>query len=944
MKSRLKCLLFGVSAFALATESRAAEPAAPGQVDEVVVTGSRVIKNGDDAPTPVTVQSAEQLLATTPTNIADGLNKLPQFAAQPSTRNIGNALTNATGNFLNLRRFGVNRNLVLLDGSRVPPSAATGAVDTNTMPQGLVQRVDVVTGGVSAVYGSDAVTGVINYILDKKFDGVKTVTEVGRSSHGDDDTWRAGVTAGADVLGGRGHIEGSYEFYNSDGVVGLNSRPAGVDDWVVGGTGTAANPFRLVEHGRVLNANQGGILTGTLPAALQNITFKVDGVPTALIHGTSAGVAGVESGGDGGVFKDGTIVAPLRTNQAFGRFDYDVSNDVHAFVEAAYSDSFTRYPYTARILLNQGVLSGTAFIPASIQQLMTANKLAFVGVGRTSFEGGPYSPVMVRALSTNAFFEAGLDGKLVGDWKWRANYSYSRSTQRVSNINNVNVRRLAAALDSAVNPATGQVVCQVSLTASASLFPGCVPFNPFGPTAPSAAAYNYVNEDTHYTLVNGMQDATFSTSGTLFSLWAGPVTAAVNGEYRSLTLSNDTPQSTAAPDCTGLRPSANCTATTPPYVGSVTAAMHANETVAEGGVEALVPLARDLPFIKSLDLNLAGRFTHYSVSGSAETWKVGGVWEIDDQLKVRATISRDIRAPTLTDLFLPPSVSQTGFTDLHTGVVKVLFSYTQGNRNLVPEVGKTETLGIVYKPRWAPNFSLAVDYYNINLTNAITQVTPTNNSIQQQCEASNGTSPYCALIVRPGPFSDHSAANAPTQIFAQGLNTARLYTKGVDIEANYHFDLSDLHLNAPGSVALRALFDCQPTLDTQTTPVSTPTNAAGILGVSKWRGNLQAAYSLGGLSVTVVERWQSSQLPSDPSLSVDLRPKVPDYFYTDLALTYRTTVAGHQLEPFVAIDNLFNKQPPITGGSASTPGIFFPTPQGYDVIGRYVTVGLHTRF
>ena len=944
MDSRVKLLLLGVSVLAFASQARAAEQGAGDQVQEIVITGSRVIKNGDAAPTPVTVLSTDALLQTTPTNISDGLNKLPQFAAQPSTRNIGNALTNATGNYLNLRKFGANRNLVLLDGSRVAPSAASGAVDTNTMPQGLVQRVDVVTGGGSAVYGSDAVTGVINYVLDKKFNGFKAVAQAGTSTYGDDNSWRAGFTAGAPVLDGRGHVEGNFDYYNSNGIIGLDSRPAGVNDWVTGGNGSAANPFRLVANGRVLSANRGGILTGTLPAALQNITFKSDGAPTALIHGTSGGVSGVESGGDGGLFKDGTIAAPLRTKQAFVRFDYDLSTDLHAYVQGAYNDSYTQYPYTTRILLNQSVLSGTAYIPASIQQIMTANNMTSLGFGRTSYLGGPYSPVSVRSLSTNTFLEAGLNGRLFADWSWRANYTYSRSTQRVTNLNNVSIRKLAAALDAVVDPASGQVVCQVSLTAAASRFPGCQPFNPFGPTAPSAAAYNYVNQDTRYTLINGMHDVSFSTAGSLFSLWAGPVTAAFNGEYRQLSLANNAAQPNGPPDCAGLRPSPNCTATTPPFVGSVTGSMSASQTVAEGGGELLIPLARDMPFMKSVELNLAGRFTRYSTSGDAKTWKIGGVWAVDTQFKIRGTVSQDIRAPTLTDLFLPSSVSQTGFNDLHTGVVKILFSYTQGNPKLVPEVAQTKTVGFVYQPDWLPRFSLAVDYYDIDMSNAITQVTPTSATIQTQCESSNGTSPYCALMQRPFAFSDRSAANAPTQIFALGLNTARQWTNGVDIEANYRFSLRDAHIGAPGNLALRALFDYQPTLNTKTTPVSAPTNAAGILGLSKWRGNLQAVYTVGGLSVNVTESWQSRQLPSDPTVSVDLRQPVPDYFYTDLALSYQTMIAGHQISPFLTIDNLFNKQPPVTGGSASTPGIFYPTPQGYDVIGRYFTVGFRTRF
>src|SRR5690606_5953733 len=163
MKILYAALLGGVSAIALGATAQAQSTSDVAEIESVVVTGSRVVTDGNQAPTPVTVLAAEQLLQTTPSNIPDALNRLPQFAGQTAQRNIQNAQSNATGSFLNLRRFGSNRNLILIDGSRVPPTAASGAVDTNVIPQSLVQRVEIVTGGASAVYGSDAVTGVINF-------------------------------------------------------------------------------------------------------------------------------------------------------------------------------------------------------------------------------------------------------------------------------------------------------------------------------------------------------------------------------------------------------------------------------------------------------------------------------------------------------------------------------------------------------------------------------------------------------------------------------------------------------------------------------------------------------------------------------------------------------------------------------------------------------------
>ena len=238
MKHFYGALLTGVSALALADAAYAASAPQPqAQVEEIVVTGSRVVTNGNAAPTPVTVMATERLLQTTPSNIPDALNRLPQFSGQPAQRSIGNAQGNATGNFLSLRRFGSNRNLVLLDGSRVPPTSAGGSVDTNVIPQSLIQRVEVVTGGASAVYGSDAVTGVINFIIDKDFTGVKFDSQVGLSTYGDNPTWRVGAAVGTDVLGGRGHFIASFDHYYSKGIENVESRDPGDQYFSTGGNG-----------------------------------------------------------------------------------------------------------------------------------------------------------------------------------------------------------------------------------------------------------------------------------------------------------------------------------------------------------------------------------------------------------------------------------------------------------------------------------------------------------------------------------------------------------------------------------------------------------------------------------------------------------------------------------------------------------------------------------
>jgi iron complex outermembrane recepter protein len=935
----------GVSAIALGSTAYAQTASDPSSIEEIVVTGSRVVANGNQAPTPVTVLATERLTQTTPSNIPNALQSLPQFASQVGTRNIGAAGGNGTGNYLSLRQFGSNRNLVLLDGNRLPPTAANGAVDTNIIPQSLIQRVEIVTGGASAVYGSDAVTGVINFIIDKNFTGLKLNSQIGISDYGDGTSWRVGGAFGTPVFGGRGHVIASYDHYDMKGIFDMESRPPAGDYPTLGGTGTAANPYRLIQHGRRTAETRGGLIVNTNVPGLRDMNFRSDGVPSLFVHGGDTGVSGLESGGDGFVYTFGTIAAPLRTNQAFLRFEYDLTETVKAYAQASYNDSFQHYPYTGNRL--PGVLlSGNAFLPASIQSVMTATNTPRIEIMRRAYKEDGLPGRYNRNFQTGAFFMTGLEGAIFGKFDWNANYTYSKNVLNVVNQGNINNERWAAALDAVIDPATGRIVCQVSLTAAAGRFPGCEPINILGPTSTSLSAYDYVTDDTEFSLTNLMHNANFSIAGSPVSTWAGPVNVALSGEYRWLSMRNvSTAEPTAVPNCSGLRPAgANCSATGTVYQSDLTASMYAKQNVKEVAGEILIPLLNDVPFARSFEVNLAGRYTDYSTSGSVETWKAGATWQVIDDLRIRGAMSRDIRAPTLQDLFAPSSSRPLSYSDLHTGVARNGVLFSQGNANLVPEVARTNTLGFIYQPSWAPRFSIALDYFEITIDNAIISANGTSTNIQRECEDSGGVSPFCSLVDRPLPFADRTPANFPTAAYSQTLNAARQWTRGWDMEANYRFDLADVVSGVPGSLNIRGLVTYQPLLKRQTIRTVAPTESAGIAGQSKVRANLSLNYATGPLNVSLTQRWQSAQHPSDPRINFDLREKIPAYAYTDVSLSYDVDVGGRTIVPFLTIENLFNKKPPITGNGASTVGLFYPTAGGFDVIGRYFTGGVRARF
>jgi len=932
------------------------EPAGTSQQvsSDIIVTGSRVVTNGNQAPTPVTVVSTERLQETSPSSIPDALNRLPQFASQVSTRNIGNAQGNSTGNYLSLRSFGSNRNLILLDGNRLPPTASSGAVDTNTIPQALIERVEVVTGGASAVYGSDAVTGVVNFIINKNFEGAKFNGQYGISDYGDMDSWRVGAAVGTSLFDGRGHFVASFDHRDAKGLIGVGARPGGDDLYVQGGNGTESNPYRLVRDGRVLAGTRGGFISGgyrpdgtlintnDLPAGLRDITFEADGIPSQFIHGAPTGVSGTESGGSGGYYSASTLLAPVRTNQAFARFSYDLSSNIGAYVQGSYADSYADYPY-ASARFNADILSGNPFLPASVQQAMTDNNIPSIRISRLPFEEDGIPGRTNHAVTKNIFAMAGLTGTIFGDFDWSVNYIHSVSKQKVKNRNNTEQIKFAAALDAVIDPDTNQVVCQASLTQYANRFSGCEPLNIFGPTAHSQSAYNWILFDTGFVLTNRMDDVNFAISGSPFELWAGPVRFAVSGEYRWLSLDNDSNvESIVPPDCTGLR--LNCSASTPAYQHDASNSMFAKQNVKEIAGELLIPLAADLPLIRSFELNLAARYTDYSTSGHVTTLKAGASWEVLEGVRIRASRSRDIRAPTLQDLFRPVSGRFTGYTDLLTNSSGVVQIREQGNGNLVPEVANTTTLGIVLQPVFLPNFSLAVDWYDIRIDNAIVGASATSLAIQRECIDSGGTSPFCALFDRPLPFSNTTPSNFPTLIYSQNLNAAKQWTNGVDFEANYRVDLSDVSDGLPGVLGIRALVGYQPTLKRQTVSSSPPTQSAGVAGMSKVNANIGVDYSAGGLRIAITERWQSSQHPSDPDRNVDLRPKIPAYSYTDIAVNYQMELGPLSVTPFFTIENLFNKKPPIIGTIPSVPGLFFPAAPGFDIVGRYFTGGVRASF
>ena len=634
-----------------------------GGVESVVVTGSRVITDIQDSPTPVTIVTAEQLQATTPSDLPDGLNKLPVFAGSNVPRLAGNGGggNSSSGgvpqNVLALRNFGTQRTLVLMDGHRAPPTNADGSVDVDTLPQMLVSRVDVVTGGASAVYGSDAVTGVINFILDKKFEGLKFDTNAGISTYGDGASFKFGAAAGMDLFGGRGHFEGALRHFQQD-LIPAFSRPLGQLVVTQAGNGSAANPFTNLLNTRKPDSPIGGLIQGCLPACplADNQQFIAAGALGPFYAGQTSGTGNQNSGGDGGFNKFGTAQSAIRQNELFSRFSYDVDPGTTFYVQGSASESFANgwwFP-TKETPTNSsaGVAKGAApaagtsnlqastfyknnpFLPAAVQtalgndgtnpvevQLGALNSPNSIQPTNTFQLGeyvqgtGPNGLVGTRNVNRNLNMTAGLDGTLFGKYNWDIFYTHGENRQAVDNLNNSNYQRQFAASDAVLN-ASGQVVCYATTPAAgaaanaiygppapgvaATPYNNCVPINPFGPTAISQSAYKYITGTTFYHMTNILDDVGGSISGKVIDDWAGPITAALSAEVRwnSFTVDSNA-SSNSTVDCTGLR---ICNQNLPLWAQNVINNVSVSNNVWEFAGEADAPLVKDVPLIQSLSL------------------------------------------------------------------------------------------------------------------------------------------------------------------------------------------------------------------------------------------------------------------------------------------------------------------------------------------------------
>jgi iron complex outermembrane receptor protein len=889
-------------------------------LESVTVTGSRVSRADYTAPTPTTIVGTEEMERRAATNVASVLNEIPSFRASTSSQTNGVPSRSPSATFLDLRGLGQSRTLVLVDGKRFVPQISNGyegyQVDTQQVPSLLVERAEVVTGGASAQWGSDAVGGVVNLVLRKGFEGLHVEAQGGQSTRGDNESMRYGLMGGMNFADGRGNVTLAVDYEDNNGVGDVNSRDWGREHW-----GLITNPVpgatpRLIiaPDSQFSQYTPGGIIRDT---ALRGIQFGPGGTPIPFQYGdyagTSPGSLNMAGGGQPGinVAKLSWISPAYQRLVLYGRASYEISDALTVYAEVQDSGNTGGAGSTlpARDTAIR-ITQDNAFLPESIRDQMIALGIPSFSLGRISYDLGERPS---KVSNDTRRYVLGFEGQLGGSWSWDAHYTYGENvyTQRI--FENRIRSRFAQATDAVVDPNTGAIVCRSTLTNPNN---GCQPLNVFGHGSPSAAAIDYVTGDTWATTRYRQDAAGLNFSGEPFATWAGDVSVAVGAEYRKESQVSQSDPFAAVND----------------YEGDNSAPMSGEFDVKEGYLEAVFPLLRDVTGARSLDLNGAVRHAEYSTeAGGQTTWKGGLTWEPANGLMFRAVYSRDIRAPNIYELNAPELRRQTGITFRRangTTFNNTVFSVISGFSGLKPEKATTTTLGFTWSPGFVDTLRMSLDYYSIELDDRIQTLGA--QFAADQCSVV-GDPYYCNLFTL-------NAAGDPTSVQTPFQNIARSETSGLDFSMFYRPTLEWL----PGTLDVRVNANYLINAETQADPSVAPVKQAGqlsTLGGPRVRGTLALTYSQGGASVTAQARaFTSTKYDLTYVEGIDINDNsVPGATYVDLQANY---TFENKVEVFGTVNNLLDKEPP------PVPSVLgYPTNAVYfDMIGTTYKVGFRYKY
>jgi outer membrane receptor protein involved in Fe transport len=898
------------SQFAAAAErSDTVDPGAT--IEELTVSGSRIENSNFQAPTPVSVLDASQIDQRGATNIANVINEMPAIAGTitPASSNL-NSRQNGI-NAVDLRGLGTNRNLVLLNGRRGTPFDEFGNVDLNAVPSLAIGRVEVVTGGASAAWGSDAISGVVNLIYDEDLQGFKFNAQYGQSEHGDAEDTRLAGAWGTSLAGGRGHMLVAADYNKNTGVPEGRDRawqrrsPALVTNPADTGPNDGIPAFLIRDNAVLFVGSPNGVtLPGVTGTGVDNLEFFPDG--TARPRELGEVMDNFMIGGSGSRLADRTaLFIPTERYNILATMQYDIADNTEAFVEASFAQSKSEGKLIDAFSLGDVVIQpDNPYLPASIAALNEPFPLF-----RTFSEVPPVTSV---SKNDNVRFVAGLKGSFGASFKWNASGQYGRTKFSNDQPHNLLVPNLALAADAVVDPGSGEIVCRANL-GGANGAPGCQPINLFGSGSPSQASLDYVfgtgTSDTE------IKQTVFAADvgGELFDAWAGPVLGTVGIEYRKEQL-----------DRTVNAPNDN-----DEFLIVNAKPLNGEFTSKEGFAEVAVPLVN--AGNQSLDLNAAARFTDYSTVGSVTTWKAGLVYSPIPELRFRGTLSQDIRAPSIGETFVKTILLFTNVSNPFTGNNEFIQSPTLGNPDLKEETAKTTTFGVVYT---AGGFRGSIDWYHIDLTDTIGVLAA--QDVVDRCYAGEGS--LCDLIT----FNpDQSIAS----VAGRNLNLGTFDLRGIDGEFRYTQPVGAGDLNV-GLVASYLIH--KEIAPSGGTPVDTAGELGGAsgFGMPDFKATLSAGYDIGDWGVFAQARYIGSGVydatfgPEDLSRADN---DISSMTYVDLSTHYDLKNLGYgEVQIFAGVDNVFDKDPPVIPlnfiSNSATNSVH------YDVIGRKYFVGARMKF
>lgn len=913
--------------------------------ETITVTGSRIARQDFVANSPVATVDSAQFEMTGTINTESLLNTLPQTV--PGLDRTSNNPGNGTAT-VDLRGLGSGRTLVLVNGTRAMPGGTGGTVDINSIPSALIERVEVVTGGASAVYGSDAVAGVVNFILKDDFEGVEFNLGYEQTQRGDGRFQTGNVTMGGNFDNGRGNAVVSMGYVNREEVFQGDrdfARVAFGGDQnnliPLGSSGVPAGHF--FSFAGAMDWTQAGLyfpgacpegLTDTGTACMGDAMFDTNGNPVPWINGgpnnTRYNYAPVNY-----------LQLPQERYNATAMATYDLTDDITMYTRVMFSQNQVDQqlaPTPAFTFIDVNI--DNPFLGPDSVALLTPNAdvngIVSAFLGRRMVEVGPRRSNDTRTVFQ---FQAGLRGSLNSNMDWDVYFQSGRSMGSASIEGDVSQPRLAQALLT-----TDGVNCFDSSN-------GCVPINVFGEGNISQAAADFVS--TRLNSENERNQQVFSasingdTSGWL-ELPGGPIGFATGFEYRTEDADFRPSQDLAAGTLLGFNGA-------PPVGGHF--------DVYDYYGEALLPILSGVPMAEVLEVELAARYSDYSTSGGADAYKVAARWAPIEDITFRASFNTAVRAPNISELFSPPSNGFPGYADPCAG--GTLGSYTAsarldtlcaatgvpaaaigtdfqpngqveaivgGNSSLGVETAETFTVGVILEPSAIDGLQISVDYFDIELTDAVSA--PSAQYIINQCYDSPNTDPnseWCSRIVR---FS----GGAPIQnIFANLGNIAGARTSGVDVQ--FSWDMGDVMPEfIPGDWRVGLLGTRWEENSSQATATAASEDCIGIYSGScgepnpEWTHRATVDWMNGAFNSQLVWRYIGDSISEDGEDVLDSENYFDWSGSYELSETYSIT-AG--------VDNVFDTTPPILGDNQEQANTW---PATYDVFGRTFWLNVKGRF